>query len=150
MKTIFRLAWAKGAVSQRSFKSKEAFALFADYRERIGRFSPCEASGTPESWKKSGATAVWMCDRGRKARMLASEDVARELDALFARGTRELHVLIGGADGFGAEDDAFWNPDLKWSFGPLTLPHELAAVVAAEQIYRAWTILKKHPYHAGH
>jgi len=41
-------------------------------------------------------------------------------------------------------------PHLIWSFGAMTLPHELASVVAAEQIYRAISILKNHPYHSGH
>ena len=41
-------------------------------------------------------------------------------------------------------------PDLLWSLGPMTLPHELAAIIAAEQIYRAFTILHHLPYHAGH
>ncbi|MBI4115053.1 MAG: 23S rRNA (pseudouridine(1915)-N(3))-methyltransferase RlmH [Candidatus Omnitrophica bacterium] len=37
-----------------------------------------------------------------------------------------------------------------WSFGPLTLPHEIAAVVASEQIYRAWTLIRKFSYHSEH
>ena len=65
-------------------------------------------------------------------------------------GTKELQIVIGSAEGFSEKELAEWNPDLKWSFGPLTLPHELAAVVAAEQIYRALTILKRLPYHAAH
>jgi 23S rRNA (pseudouridine1915-N3)-methyltransferase len=149
MKIFFRLTWAKGT-GARAFKSPQTRELFEDYVARIGRFSPAEAAGKPDAWKKSAGSQVWMCDRARKAKPLASEDVARALDVVTAHGARELNILIGGADGFTERDDAFWQPDLKWSFGPVTLPHELAAVVAAEQIYRAWTILKRLPYHQGH
>ncbi|MGH7583050.1 MAG: 23S rRNA (pseudouridine(1915)-N(3))-methyltransferase RlmH, partial [Gemmatimonadales bacterium] len=38
---------------------------------------------------------------------------------------------------------------IRWSLGPLTLPHELARVVVAEQLYRASTILRHEPYHRG-
>ncbi|HTL48062.1 MAG TPA: 23S rRNA (pseudouridine(1915)-N(3))-methyltransferase RlmH [Verrucomicrobiae bacterium] len=150
MKIVFRLTWAKGSAGARAFKSKETFSLFSEYCERIGRFSSCEVGGGAESWKKNAGVLVWMCDRARKARPLSSEDVAAALDSSCSAGARELHILIGGADGFTEKDDALWKPDLRWSFGPLTLPHELASVVAAEQVYRAWTILKKHPYHQGH
>lgn len=61
-----------------------------------------------------------------------------------------MRIVIGGADGFREEELAKRNVDLRWSFGPMTLPHELAAVVAAEQLYRAWAQIKKLPYHDGH
>lgn len=54
-------------------------------------------------------------------------------------------LLIGGPDGF--------HPSIRaqahetWSLSKLTLPHALIRVILAEQIYRAWTILNKHPYH---
>lgn len=72
--------------------------------------------------------------------------LGREKDA----GTRTLEVLVGPPDGFTPAAVALLNPALRWSFGPLTLPHELAAVVAAEQLYRAFSILAKSPYHLGH
>lgn len=82
--------------------------------------------------------------------MFSSEELAAQLDRVLQGGFKSLNVAIGGADGFTAEDKKNLRPDLIWSFGPMTLPHELAAVVAAEQIYRAWTILRNLPYHSGH
>jgi len=59
-----------------------------------------------------------------------------------------LVLAIGPADGWSPAARA--RADLLLSFGRITLPHELAAVVAAEQLYRALTIRAKHPYHCGH
>ncbi len=58
---------------------------------------------------------------------------------------RDIAFVIGGADGTAAalRDEA----DLVWSLSPLTLPHALVRVVLAEQLYRAVSILKNHPYH---
>jgi 23S rRNA (pseudouridine1915-N3)-methyltransferase len=55
---------------------------------------------------------------------------------------------VGGPDGFNAETRKAANYLL--SLGPMTLPHELARVILLEQLYRAFTILKGHPYHSGH
>jgi 23S rRNA (pseudouridine1915-N3)-methyltransferase len=55
---------------------------------------------------------------------------------------------IGGADGFSA--DARSQAQYVFSLGKMTLAHELARVVLLEQLYRAFTILKGHPYHSGH
>jgi len=82
--------------------------------------------------------------------MLSSEELAARVETLRDSGIRQLHVVIGGADGFTAQEIEAWKPEMRWSFGPLTLPHEVAAIVAAEQIYRAWTILNHLPYHSGH
>jgi 23S rRNA (pseudouridine1915-N3)-methyltransferase len=56
-----------------------------------------------------------------------------------------ISFFIGGPDGLAPECLA--RAALKWSLSDLTLPHQLVRVIVAEQIYRAWTILKKHPYH---
>jgi len=151
VKILFRLTWWKESNSlRRAFKSPEMLSLFEEYRSRVQPFASCEPAGRPAVWKPEASRCVWMCDRGRGARSLDSEALAAALDKLLSSGVREWNLLIGGADGFSETDDRFWRPDFKWSFGPLTLPHELASVVAAEQIYRAWTILKGMPYHGGH
>ena len=54
-------------------------------------------------------------------------------------------VIIGGADGL--DESVLAAAHERWSLSDYTLPHALVRVVLAEQIYRAWTILKNHPYH---
>lgn len=54
-------------------------------------------------------------------------------------------LLIGGPDGF--HPSIRDNVHETWSLSKLTLPHALIRVILAEQIYRAWTLLNKHPYH---
>jgi len=60
-------------------------------------------------------------------------------------GGRDIGFMIGGPDGIDAE--ILQKADIRWSLGPLTLPHPLVRVVLAEQLYRAWTITQNHPYH---
>ncbi|MDX1624964.1 MAG: 23S rRNA (pseudouridine(1915)-N(3))-methyltransferase RlmH [Wenzhouxiangellaceae bacterium] len=56
-----------------------------------------------------------------------------------------VQFLVGGADGHAPE--LLETADLRWSLGPLTLPHMLVRVILAEQLYRATSILSGHPYH---
>jgi 23S rRNA (pseudouridine1915-N3)-methyltransferase len=64
------------------------------------------------------------------------------------RNPLPLVFAIGGADGF--SDAARKSGQQVISLGKMTLAHELARVVLLEQVYRAFTILKGHPYHSGH
>lgn len=54
-------------------------------------------------------------------------------------------LLIGGPDGL--SDHCLQRADSLWSLSSLTLPHPLVRVILAEQLYRAWSILRGHPYH---
>lgn len=58
---------------------------------------------------------------------------------------RQISFLIGGPEGLSSTcfEKARW----VWSLSLLTLPHALARIVVAEQIYRAWSIMSHHPYH---
>lgn len=73
-----------------------------------------------------------------------TEDLSQKLRQWLAEG-RNISLLIGGPEGLSAEASA--RADEYWSLSPLTLPHPLVRVLLAEQIYRAWTLLKGHPYH---
>ncbi len=79
---------------------------------------------------------------------MSSEEFASWLGMHIDRGTPSLLFAVGGADGFA--DATRKSASQQISLGKMTLPHELARVVLLEQIYRAFTILKGHPYHMGH
>ena len=143
----FSLAWVKPSQSSKKyFKSPGVFSLVSDYIARIGHFMPCEIGPYPSKSR----SCIWVCEREKGSRALSSEALAQELQKCMNSGVQELQIVIGGPDGFKAPDVERMAPALRWSFGPMTLPHELAAVVAAEQIYRALTILHHQPYHSWH
>lgn len=147
MKLTLRLAWHKpGAPAARAFKLPGAYPALDEYAARLKRSLPFAVEGG----EPAPGGKVWLLDRGPGAKVLSSEDVAAALGREKDGGTRSLEVVVGPADGFTAADLARLKPALRWSFGPLTLPHELAAVVAAEQLYRALSILSRSPYHLGH
>ena len=70
--------------------------------------------------------------------------LADQLDRWMHAGS-DVSLLIGGPDGLSRECLA--SARMRWSLSPLTLPHALVRIVVAEQLYRAWSILKGHPYH---
>ena len=152
MRIRFLLMWTKpGTVVSRAFRLQGACALFEEFVGRISKFAPCEAFGAkPDRILRTASTQLWVCDREAGSKVLSSEALAERLEALCHSGVKELQILIGGPDGLSERELAQMKPDFKWSFGPMTLPHELAAVVASEQVYRAWTILKRLPYHLAH
>jgi 23S rRNA (pseudouridine1915-N3)-methyltransferase len=76
----------------------------------------------------------------------SSEEVARRVER-WMREARPVALAIGGSRGLAP--DLVASASDRWSLGPLTLPHELARVVVAEQLYRASTILRGEPYHKG-
>lgn len=75
----------------------------------------------------------------------SSEEIAQRLDKLMVQGKSDIAFCIGGSDGVGPAvcDRA----DETLSLGRITLPHNLARVVALEQIYRAFKIMRNEPYH---
>jgi 23S rRNA (pseudouridine1915-N3)-methyltransferase len=80
-----------------------------------------------------------------RGKAMSSDDFALALRRHLDQGTGSLSFFLGGPDGHSPELRA--SAGLLLSFGPMTWPHRLARVMLAEQIYRAVTILVKHPYH---
>ena len=139
-------------------KTKEpAIASLTDeYLKRISRYAPVEGLIVRDEAEllakfgvaaKSGAksTLVLMDSRGKE---FSSEQFAKFLGEYQDRNPLPLVFAIGGADGFSAEAKSAAQSAI--SLGKMTLAHELARVVLLEQVYRAFTILKGHPYHSGH
>lgn len=89
-----------------------------------------------------GDALVLMDERGRE---YTSREFARELSRRMASGLKRLVLAIGGPYGFSPE--VYARADGKISLSKMTLPHEMARLMLAEQIYRAMTILRGEPYH---
>ena len=73
-----------------------------------------------------------------------TEQLAQRLETLMHKGVN-ISLLIGGPEGLA--EDCKIKAHESWSLSTLTLPHPLVRIVLAEQLYRAWSVLKGHPYH---
>ncbi len=74
----------------------------------------------------------------------SSRDWSRQLDRWLQQYPR-VNLLIGGPDGLSTQ--CLEACQQRVSLGRMTMPHALVKIVLVEQLYRAWTILKGHPYH---
>jgi 23S rRNA (pseudouridine1915-N3)-methyltransferase len=130
-------------------------SLTDEYVKRLRQFAEVEGVSL-----KDETALLKLCGRdGRGARrglvlfdsrgrQLSSEEFAQFLRERQERNPVPLVFAIGPADGF--SETALKQADSVVSLGKMTIAHELARVMVLEQIYRAFTILKGHPYHLGH
>ena len=95
--------------------------------------------------RRSPVYVILLDSRGKQ---LSSEEFSAELGHLRDTGVQRLMFAVGPADGWSLAGRQ--RAHLLLSLGRITLPHQLARVVLAEQVYRALTILAGHPYHLGH
>ncbi len=79
-----------------------------------------------------------------KGKNFGSIALSKKMESWLPMG-QDIVLVIGGADGI--DPKIKQQADEKWSLSSFTLPHALVRVVVAEQLYRAWSILKGHPYH---
>lgn len=95
---------------------------------------------------KSSDELILLDERGKSP---TSRDIASHFARLRDDGVAASYIVIGGADGFepSVVKDLRSGRITKWSFGSQTWPHKMVRVMAAEQIYRALSILAKTPYH---
>lgn len=126
-----------------------------DYLKRIGAFARAEAVAFRSEdalleWlgKQQGRTAARAVLLDSRGRTMTSEGFAGWLGTQRDEGAQHLVFAVGPASGW--SEAARGRARLLLSLGPMTMAHGLARVVAAEQIYRAFTILTGHPYHSGH
>ena len=141
-------------------KTKESAiaSLTEEYLKRISRYVQVEGltlrdeavllelSGRSAGTKGAArSTLVLMDSRGKE---FSSEQFAKFLGDYQDRNPLPLIIGVGGANGFSDATRAAAQQTI--SLGKMTLAHELARVVLLEQVYRAFTILKGHPYHSGH
>ena len=135
---------------------------YDDYTRRLGarlKLTLLEIEPGPRSAGQSPRKAIetearklmtalrpeeWVVALDERGTQMSTRELADWLDGRMREG-RDLAFLIGGPDGFAAE--VLERSDMALSLSRLTLPHALARVVLAEQIYRAISILSHHPYH---
>ena len=135
---------------------------FSEYQKRLSHWLPLELVEIEPGLRGKGRDAQRAIDEeGRRvlaalpknAHVVAlevtgkphsSEQLVQRLEHWRSQG-RDLAFLIGGPEGHSSEVLA--SATETWSLGPLTLPHMLARLLVAEQLYRAAATLANHPYH---
>ena len=136
-------------------KNSAIQSLTDEYLKRLQQYA--ETEGMPLKDEAGLLDASGNRGRGRRrylvvvdsrGKQLSSEELAEFIASHQERNPQPLLFAIGPADGFSG--DARNQADYTLSLGKLTLAHELARVILLEQLYRAFTILKGHPYHLGH
>jgi 23S rRNA (pseudouridine1915-N3)-methyltransferase len=135
-------------------KSPAIQALTDEYLKRLSHYAETEGVAL-----KDEAALLKLCAADArpkqalilldsKGKQLSSEEFSKFLGDHQDRNPSPLLLAIGPANGFSEETRK--SATLVLSLGKMTLAHELARVVLLEQLYRAFTILKGHPYHLGH
>ena len=139
-------------------KDEHLRALIDEYLKRLRRFVRCEvietrevAGSDPAQWEKgsqrvldaipASSLMVLLDVQGRE---WSSHELADELRRWENDSVKELAIVIGGPDGIGSEVCA--RAQKRWLLSRLTLTHEMARVLAVEQLYRAYTINRGLPY----
>src|SRR5687768_18291320 len=89
----------------------------------------------------AGAHVVALLENGKP---WSTKELAAKLESWMQRGV-PVALLVGGPDGLSPACTGRANE--RWSLSNLTLPHGLVRVIAAEALYRAWSLLENHPYH---
>jgi len=135
-------------------KPKLRFAAegIQEYLVRIRRFAPCETLFLTSAKSEQLTTQILAAseksfrvildERGEQS---SSEELAEFISEHQVRATRRVSLIVGGAKG--QAEEIRLQADWLWALSRLTLQHELALMLALEQVYRAYSILSGAPYH---
>lgn len=137
-------------------KLKERFLVegVAEYLKRLRKFATVEVREISEqrTVEEEGHKLLslvpqnsWLCVLDVAGAPLTSEDFAAKIAALALDGVSNLAFVIGGA--FGLSDELRRASDFRLSLSQMTFTHQLARLILAEQIYRAFKINRNEPYH---
>jgi 23S rRNA (pseudouridine1915-N3)-methyltransferase len=136
------LARLRGGLTHSAGVSDIEFLEIADGRAASPALRRRQEADAIRAKIPAGAAVVVLDERGRAE---TSAAFAERLQRLIDDGASVLTFAIGGADGHDPEFRAAAGHLM--SFGPMTFPHQLVRAMLAEQLYRSFTILAKHPYH---
>jgi 23S rRNA (pseudouridine1915-N3)-methyltransferase len=136
-------------------KTTAVQSLSDDYLKRLKQYAEVdgvslkdEAALLKLSGREGKSPRRFLVLLDSRGKQLSSEELAQFIRSHQERNPTPLLFAIGPADGFAENTRSHANFTL--SLGKMTIAHELARVVLLEQLYRAFTILKGHPYHLGH
>jgi 23S rRNA (pseudouridine1915-N3)-methyltransferase len=136
-------------------KSPAVQSLTDEYLKRLRQYAEAEGVSVKDeaallklSGRDGRSTRRQLVLLDSRGKQLSSEELAEFIRNRQERNPAPMVFAIGSADGFSEETRA--EADFLLSLGKMTITHELARVVLLEQLYRAFTILKRHPYHLGH
>ena len=146
---------AVGRLKQSQFKK-----LAREYHERLEHYRPLDVVDVRESSANAaekrrseegeaivdavphGAVFIALDEQGKE---WTSEELADWLNEKMVRGTRHVAFAVGGPEGL--SDLVTERADVTLALSRMTFPHDMARVVLAEQLYRAFTIIRGEPYH---
>ena len=141
-------------------RNEQLRTLVDEYLQRLGRFVRCEVTELRES--KAGNERAVLEEEGARIigalradaltalldvegrQQWSSPELAVQIEDWQARGVREVAFVIGGH--LGVAQAVKERANVRWSLSRLTLTHEMSRVVLAEQLYRAFTIIRGLPY----
>ena len=141
-------------------RNEQLRALVDEYLQRLGRFVRYEVTELRESeagneravLEEEGARIIGTLRADALTALLdvegrqqwSSPELAVQIEDWQARGVREVAFVIGGH--LGVAQAVKERANVRWSLSQLTLTHEMSRVVLAEQLYRAFTIIRGLPY----
>jgi 23S rRNA (pseudouridine1915-N3)-methyltransferase len=130
-------------------KQPQCRELFELYWSRLGQMVPCEvvevrdnAALLKGAEKETANSFSIVFDEG--GRQFKSSEFSEVIRRLQDRSVQEMRIFMGDHDGL--PEDLKASANLLVSLSAMTFPHDLARVMVAEQLYRAMTLIKGHPY----